>query len=130
MFRDRNETLTRPVEVARILENAERLLPIRLPAQLPAEDDRFNLSKKERVFVCDVCGLVVPFSSAQDHTDYKRAECEFAGSFVTQEGADFPAWLRSPAWEAWLIDATWHCSHRCHAPTTLNEEQKKATGSH
>merc|ERR1712078_387175 len=81
--------------------------------------------KKERVFVCDTpgCKQVVRFSSKL--TQYKRAECEFAGSFSDHDWHDLPAALRKEAWEERFINATWHCSHICSADVTLNEEQNR-----
>ena len=99
-----------------------------MPAWLPAGDDRFHSKKKQRVFVCDTddCGQIVCFSSEQNDTQFKRAECEFPGSFSCQSWNDLPPWLRYEAWEERLINATWHCAHTCGAATTLNEVQKKA----
>ena len=68
---DGNNTLEERRSVPRVLIETEWLLPTHLPAALPVGDDRFNPAKKKRVFVCDVCGLVVPFSSAQAATYYK-----------------------------------------------------------
>ena len=81
-----------------------------------------------RVFVCDTdgCGQVVCFSSERNQTRFKRADCEFAGSFSCQDWDDLPPWLRYEAWAERLINATWHCAHTCGADTTLNEDQKKA----
>ena len=103
----------------------QTLLPSRMPARLAEEDDRFHEKKKERVFVCDTpwCNQVVRFSSKL--TQYKRAECEFAGSFSDHGWHDLPAALRKEAWEERFINATWHCSHLCSADVTLNEEQNR-----
>ena len=99
-----------------------------MPAWLPQGDDRFHVYKKQRVFVCDTpgCGQVVRFSSERNQTRFKRADCEFAGSFSCQLWDDLPPCLREEAWAERLIDATWHCAHTCGADTTLNEHQKKA----
>ena len=110
-----------------LLLQGQFLLPTCTPEYLPEDDDRFNVIKKERVFICDTlhCGQKVRFSSALKETVCKRWECEFAGSFFCQDWDDLPAWLRREAWEKRFINATWHCAHICGAKTTLNEEQRQ-----
>ena len=110
-----------------LLLQGQFLLPTCTPEYLPEDDDRFNVIKKERVFICDTldCGQKVRFSSALKETVCKRWECEFVGSFFCQDWDDLPAWLRREAWEKRFINATWHCAHICGAKTTLNEEQRQ-----
>ena len=110
-----------------LLQEGQWLLPTCMPAWLSQRDDRFHVNKKQRVFVCDTldCGQKVRFSSAQNETVCKRAECEFAGSFSCQDWDDLPARFRREAWEKRFINATWHCAHICGAKTTLNEEQRQ-----
>ena len=109
-----------------LLAQGQWLLPTCMPAWLPPPDDRFHVQKKARVFVCDTptCRAVVRFSSTRNQTEYRRADCEFAGSFNSRDWEDLPAWLRMEAWQKRFIDATWHCTHTCSAPTTLNDFQK------
>ena len=123
-----NEGLVIKKDVPICLLETKWLLPTRMPAWLPRHDDRFHAQKKSRVFVCDTdgCGQVVCFSSEQNQTRFRRADCEFAGSFSCQLWNDLPPCLRYEAWAERLIDATWHCAHTCGADTTLNEHQKKA----
>ena len=127
MFHQWNDQLEHQKPVPRCLLETEWLLATRMPAWLPEGDDRFHSHKKSRIFVCDTdeCGQVVCFSSERHGTDFKRADCEFAGSFTCQDWDDLLAWLRYHAWNERLINTTWNCSHTCGAPTTLNEEQKQ-----
>ena len=126
MFEQWNENnkVQKPVPEC-LLQEGQVLLPTRMPARLSAPDNRFHKSKKARVFVCDECGQEVRFSSVHRNTGYRRADCEFAGSFHCNKWHDLPAFLRREAWEQRFIDATWYCAHICGAKTTLNEEQKQ-----
>jgi len=112
-----------------LLEEGQWLLPYCMPAALSELDARFHEEKKKRVFVCDTpdCEQVVRFSFAADakKTGFRRADCEFAGSFSSQDWEDLPPRFRKEAWEKRFINATWHCAHLCGAETTLNDEQKK-----
>ena len=121
-----NHTVKKPVPKC-LVQEGQWLLPTCMPAWLSQRDDRFHVSKKQRVFVCDTpnCGQVVRFSSTRNKTMCKRADCEFAGSLSCQDWDDLPACLRKEAWEERFINATWHCAHLCGAEMTLNEEQKK-----
>ena len=116
----------KPVPQCLLQEGQRLLLDTRMPAYLPLHDDRFNVKKKQRIFVCDTpnCGQVVSFSSARKGTESRRADCEFAGSFTRNDWDDLPAFLREEAWERRFINATWHCTHVCGAETTLNQDQK------
>lgn len=125
MFTEHNHTLTDRAAVPACLVQTQWMLPTRLPDELPPGDDRINVSKKKRVFVCDDCRQVVTFSSLRNETLTNRDECEFAGSFISHGWEDLPDWIRKTAWENRLIVATWNCSHTCQAPTTLNERQKQ-----
>ena len=123
---NRGNKVKKPVPKC-LVQEGQFLLPTCMPAFLRQGDDRFHVSKKQRVFVCDSldCGQVVRFSSARNQTVCKRAECEFAGSFWCHDWDDLPARFRKEAWEERFINATWHCAHTCGAATTLNEEQKQ-----
>ena len=116
-----------PKPVPKCLEDKERcLLRSRMPAWLPENDKRFHPNKKLRVFVCDTprCEEIVKFSFAGKHTRYRRADCDFAGSFACQDWADLPPFLRKEAWEKRFINAVWHCTQFCDAEMTISEAQQ------
>ena len=128
-FLEWNTNNYRKKSVPKCLQDENRVLePTCMPAWLPKNDDRFNLLKKKRVFVCDspLCQEVVRFSSERHLTRYRRAECEFAGSFDRHDWDDLPSILRKEAWEKRFINAMWHCTHMCGSPVTLNEAQNAA----
>ena len=108
--------------------NRHRRLPHRMPAALPSGDTRFAVRAK-RVFVCDGCGNIVPYSQKSKQTVYHRIQCDFAGSYVDNTWTDIPGCLQKQAWEDRLIDATWHCHQFCKAPMTgiRSEERRKRT---
>ena len=108
--------------------NRDRRLPHRMPAVLPAGDTRFE-TRANRVFVCDGCGNIVPYSRKSQHTFYHRILCDFAGSYMDNTWTDIPGCLQKQAWEDRLIDATWHCYQFCRAPMTgvRTEERMQRT---
>ena len=90
----------------------------RVPFDLPQGDSRFEKSKKIRQFVCDGCGVVVPYSCTSKETG-SRAVCEFHGSFTdTSWKGNIPGELLHEAYTKGYIDCTWLCSHFCGAPMT------------
>jgi len=129
-FNDWNDRLLVKKEVPRcLLREGQSLLPYCMPAALSELDARFHEEKKQRVFVCDTlgCRQEVRFSNDDDakETGYRRADCEFAGSFIHRDWDDLPPRFREEAWTQRLIDASWQCTHMCGAPTTLNFQQKQ-----
>ena len=88
-------------------------------------DDRWNVSKKKQVFVCNQCLALVRFSKAGKESTFRRADCEFAGSYMDKSWSALPVNLRRTAWEMCLIDATWHCHQVCHAKMTLGQKEKR-----
>ena len=103
-----------------------KLLPTCVPEALPEGDDRFAERKKERVFVCDVCGETVRFSSFKKGTDpWRRTDCEFAGSFSDRSWDDIPAPLRRRAYDMRLINASWTCTRFCGAEKMLGQRDTR-----
>ncbi len=101
-----------------------------VPYQLGAGDDRFNPEKKYRIYVCDGCGHIVPFSKKSEDTGY-RAHGEFQGSYQDNSWAGtFPARFMQRAYEEGLIDATWYCTQICLAPVTGLKDRTTRTAWH
>ena len=76
-------------------------------------DNRFARRKRDKFFVCDICGLPVPYSSMQRGTG-SRAWFDFAGSYVDNSWAgNIPGECVEEAWKRGLIDCTWVCFWVC-----------------
>ena len=88
--------------------------PERRPACLLEGDNRFDVRKQERVYVCDACGHRVPYSSKTRQTG-PRAVAEFLGCYSdgTWKGTIPPGRALKLAWESRLVDCTWLCSEVC-----------------
>jgi hypothetical protein len=85
------------------------------PLFLPECDDRFNKSKRLRIYACDTCHNLVGFSS-WTRSKSSRAHGEFQGSYFDNTWADsIPGELLMRAYTSRLIDCTWHCSEFCGA---------------
>ena len=81
-------------------------------------DQRFEKRQRERVFVCDSCRNIVPYSSVMRNTG-SRADYTFAGSYLDHSWAlSIPGQCLYDAWANGLIDCTWHCHKVCGAPVT------------
>jgi hypothetical protein len=88
------------------------------PPSLPECDDRFNKSKRQRVYACDTCHNIVAFSSWTQNKS-NRALGEFQGSYSDNSWAgSIPGELLKRAYTEGLIDCTWHCSQICNAAPT------------
>jgi hypothetical protein len=109
------------------------------PPSLHECDDRFNKEKKKRVYACDTCHNIVPFSTWNKNKSY-RALGEFQGSYSdTSWNGSIPGELLKRAYTEGLIDCTWHCSQFCNAAPTgakdrttrpmLYRAKKQASGS-
>ena len=109
------------------------------PPSLPECDDRFNKSKRDRVYACDTCHNIVAFSSWRQNKS-NRALGEFQGSYSDNSWAEsIPGKLLKRAYTEGLIDCTWHCSQICNAAPTgvkdrttrpmLWREKNQASGS-
>ena len=85
------------------------------PLFLPECDDRFNKSKRLRIYACDTCPNLVGFSS-WTRSKSLRAHGEFQGSYFDSTWANsIPGELLMRAYTSRLIDCTWHCSEFCGA---------------
>lgn len=84
------------------------------PSELPPGDDRFNSNPKERVFVCDHCGIHVGFCSTSGQS---KTGCQgtFQGSFCDKAVAKLPVELQRKLYDEQRIDATWNCCMNCQA---------------
>ena len=81
-------------------------------------DQRFELRQRDKVFKCDSCRNIVPYSSVKRNTG-SRAEYTFAGSYLDHSWAlSIPGECLYKAWANGLIDCTWHCHKVCGAPVT------------
>jgi hypothetical protein len=86
------------------------------PLFLPECDDRFNKSKRLRIYACDTCPNLVGFSS-WTRSKSLRAHGEFQGSYFDSTWANsIPGELLKRAYTSRLIDCTWRCSEFCGAP--------------
>ena len=92
--------------------------PLRYRTPMFIIDQRFAVRKPDKVFICDNCQLVVPYSSVKRGTG-SRACFDFAGSYLDHSwDSNIPGECLKVAWEHGLIDCTWHCSLVCRGPVT------------
>ena len=93
-------------------------LAFRAPPELHHLDNRFEKCQPDRRYVCDSCGDVVEYCSYQRNWQ-PRSEGKFQGSYLEScWDKNVPPKFVRRAYEARLIDCTWHCHRWCHASIT------------
>ena len=112
----RAENAKRQVCVDLVLQEPPYSLPA--PRKRPPEDNRFEYRKNSRVYACDGCGNLVPFSSWSRDTG-SRSRGEFQGSYVDHSWArSMPPSVTERGHLAGLINCTWYCTQVCGAKPT------------